>query len=72
MAVAEVAVRGARRLDRVEHLAHRAVADRVEVHLEAVRVELRHGLLQRLGLDHRDAAHVLLAGDLYGSSTTAV
>ncbi len=59
--MAEVAVRGARRLDRVESLAHGAVADRVEVHLEAVGVELRHRLLEELRLDHRDAAHVLLA-----------
>ena len=66
VAVAEVAVRRARRLDRVQRLAHRAVADRVEVHLESVGVELRDRLLEQFRLDHRDAAHVLLALQLVG------
>ena len=43
-----------------------AVADRVEVHLEAVRVELRDDLLEQLRLDHRDAARVALALQLVG------
>ncbi len=54
----------ARRLDRVQRLAHRAVADRVEMHLESVGVELRNRLLEQLRLDHRDAAHVFLAFQL--------
>ncbi len=59
MAMAEVAIRVARRLDRIERLADRGVADRVEVHLEALGIEPRHDFLQELRLDHRDAAHIL-------------
>ena len=40
--VAELAVGGERRLDRVERLAHGPVAERVEVHLEAEPVQLGH------------------------------
>ncbi len=66
MAVAEAAVRPARRLHRVQRLAHRAVADRVKVHLETFGIELRDRPLQKLGLDHRDAAHLLPSRQLVG------
>ena len=49
------AVRHQRRFDRVERLAHGTVGQRVEVHLEALRVERGDGLLQQLGLDEGDA-----------------
>ena len=53
-----LAVRLLRRLDRVERLADRAVADRVQVHLEAVRVEQDEHALELLGLVHRHPAVV--------------
>ena len=52
------AVRLLRRLDRVERLANRAVADRVQVHLEAVRVEQDEHAPELLGLVHRHPAVV--------------
>ena len=58
MAQVVEAVGRARRLDRVERLAHRAVRERVEVHLEPERVQPRDRLLQELGLDHREPAVV--------------
>ena len=45
-------------LDRVERLAHRAVADRVEVRLEPERVEPGDVALERLGVDLAQAAVV--------------
>jgi HAAS domain-containing protein len=51
-------VRLLRRFDRVERLAHGAVADRVEMHLEAVAVEEGHDAGELLGLVHADAAVV--------------
>ena len=52
--VAVAAVRGDRVLDRVEALAHGAVADRVEVQLEAEPVELGGRGVQHRGVDERD------------------
>ena len=42
--------------DRIERLAHGAIADSVEVHLESGGVESRDGLPEESGLHHRDAA----------------
>jgi hypothetical protein len=41
------------RLDRIERLTNSAVADRVQVHLEAVRVEQHEHAPELLGLVHR-------------------
>ena len=48
----------ARRLDRVERLADGPVAERVEVHLEAGRVERGHDLAESRRIDERQAAVV--------------
>ena len=61
VAVVVPAVRGARGLDRVERRAHRAVPERVLVHLEALRVEPHEGLGEQPLLHELDAAVVLLA-----------
>ena len=55
VAVVVAPVRRDRMLHRVEALAHRSVADRVEVQLEAEGVEARRGLVQELGRHERDA-----------------
>ena len=43
------------RLDRVERLAHGALGQRVEVHLEPLGVQAGHRLPHDLGLDEREA-----------------
>ena len=55
MAVVARAVRDQRGLDRVQRLADRAVAQRMEMRLEAERVQLGHGVLQQFRVDERDA-----------------
>ena len=62
VAVPEIAIGLARGLDRIQRLADRAVADRVEMHLESVGIERGDALLEQFRLDHRDAAHLLLPG----------
>src|SRR5262245_38371577 len=62
--MSEIAIRLARGFNGVQRLANRRVADRMEVHLEALSVELRHGRLELLRLDHRYAAR--LARDQVG------
>jgi hypothetical protein len=50
------AVGGAGSLDGIERLAHRAVPDRVEMHLEARRVQAGHDLAQVFRVDIGQAA----------------
>ena len=52
------AIRARGSLDSIEALAHRPVADRVHVHLEAVRVEQDDRALQFVGLEHGGAVVV--------------
>ena len=69
------AVRAPRRLDRVERLAHRAVADGVEVRLEPERVERGTQLLEAVGVDHgsgRGCRSVPPWPSRYGSSIAPV
>ena len=68
------AVRAPGGLDRVERVPDGPVAERMEVRLEPDRVEPRHGLAKRLGVDEVDAAVVVGApsGARYGSSIAAV
>ncbi len=58
VAVVARTVRDQRGLDRVERLAHRTVAQRVEVRLEPERVQLRDRVLQQFGIHERDAGVV--------------